>query len=247
MSSVVLLTFESLAYRTTDTVDFFSESLKTALELITSRDPDVVSAVTVSIVVSLWSTLFASLAGVPAGVAVAVTEFRAKRAVVTLLNTLMALPTVVVGLFVYSLISRQGPLGDFGLLFTPWAMVVGQTMLAIPIVANLTMSAVKGADPRIVPTALTLGAGPFESIRRLVMEMRFGIMAALIAAFGRVIAEVGVAMMLGGNIRGYTRTMTTAIAMETGKGEFALGLALGLILMAVALVVNMALNALQQR
>lgn len=228
-------------------MDFFSESLRTALELITARDPDVVSAVTVSIVVSLWSTLFASLAGVPAGVAVAVADFPGKRAVVTLLNTLMALPTVVVGLFVYSLISRQGPLGGFGLLFTPWAMVVGQTMLAIPIVANLTMSAIKGADPRIVPTALTLGAGPFESIRRLVVEMRFGIMAAVIAGFGRVIAEVGVAMMLGGNIRGYTRTMTTAIAMETGKGEFAQGLALGLVLMAVALVVNMALNALQQR
>ncbi|KIE44112.1 ABC transporter permease [Geobacter soli] len=228
-------------------MDFYSESLTTALQLIASRDPDVVSAVTVSIVVSLWSTLFASLAGVPTGVAVAVTEFPGKRAVVTLLNTLMALPTVVVGLFVYSLVSRQGPLGEFGILFTPWAMVAGQTLLAIPIVANLTMSAIKGADPRIVPTALTLGAGPFESIRRLVLEMRFGIMAALIAAFGRVIAEVGVAMMLGGNIRGHTRTMTTAIAMETGKGEFALGLALGLILMAVALIVNMALNALQQR
>ncbi len=228
-------------------MDFYSESFKTALELITSRDPDVVSAVTVSVVVSLWSTLFASLAGVPAGVAIAVTEFPGKRAAVTLLNTLMALPTVVVGLFVYSLISRQGPLGEFGILFTPSAMVVGQTLLAIPIVANLTMSAIKGADPRIVPTALTLGAGPFESIRRLVVEMRFGIMAAVIAGFGRVIAEVGVAMMLGGNIRGYTRTMTTAIAMETGKGEFALGLALGLILMTVALIVNMALNALQQR
>lgn len=228
-------------------MDFYSESLKTALELITSRDPDVVSAVTVSVVVSLWSTLFASLAGVPAGVAIAVTEFPGKRAAVTLLNTLMALPTVVVGLFVYSIISRQGPLGGFGILFTPSAMVIGQTLLAIPIVANLTMSAIKGADPRIVPTALTLGAGPFESIRRLVVEMRFGIMAAVIAAFGRVIAEVGVAMMLGGNIRGYTRTMTTAIAMETGKGEFALGLALGLILMTVALMINMALNALQQR
>ncbi|QSV45756.1 ABC transporter permease [Geobacter benzoatilyticus] len=228
-------------------MDFYSESLKTALELITSRDPDVVSAVTVSIAVSLWSTLFASLAGVPAGVAIAVTEFPGKRAAVTLLNTLMALPTVVVGLFVYSIISRQGPLGGFGILFTPSAMVIGQTLLAIPIVANLTMSAIKGADPRIVPTALTLGAGPFESIRRLVVEMRFGIMAAVITGFGRVIAEVGVAMMLGGNIRGYTRTMTTAIAMETGKGEFALGLALGLILMTVALVVNMALNALQQR
>lgn len=228
-------------------MDFFSESLHTALGLIAARDPDVVSAVTVSIVVSLWSTLFAALAGIPAGVALGMAEFPGKRAAVTLLNTLMALPTVVVGLFVYSIISRQGPLGGFGLLFTPRAMVIGQTILAVPIMANFTLSTIKGADPRIVPTALTLGAGPFGSVYQLMIELRFGIMAAVIAGFGRVIAEVGVAMMLGGNIRGYTRTMTTAIAMETGKGEFALGLALGLILMTVALVVNLFLNFLQQR
>ena len=228
-------------------MDFFSDSFSTALALIVARDPDVVSAVTVSVAVSLWSTLFASLIGIPAGVAVAVAEFPGKRLAVTLLNTLMALPTVVVGLIVYSIISRQGPLGSFGLLFTPSAMVIGQTVLAVPIIANLTLSAIKGADPRIVPTAITLGAGPQQAVRRLVIELRFGIMAAVIAGFGRVIAEVGVAMMLGGNIRGFTRTMTTAIAMETGKGEFALGLALGLILMAVALAVNMVLNTLQQR
>lgn len=228
-------------------MDFFTESLRTALDLIMARDPDVVSAVTVSIVVSLWSTLFAALAGIPAGVVLGVSEFPGKRGIVTILNTLMALPTVVVGLFVYSIISRQGPLGGMGLLFTPSAMVIGQTVLAVPIMANFTLSTIKGADPRIIPTALTLGAGPIASIRRLVIELRFGIMAAVIAGFGRVIAEVGVAMMLGGNIRGYTRTMTTAIAMETGKGEFALGLALGLILMSVALIVNLFLNVLQQR
>lgn len=228
-------------------MDFLSESLRTAFGLIMARDPDVVSAVTVSVVVALWSTLFAALAGIPAGVALGVTEFPGKRGVVTLLNTLMALPTVVVGLFVYSIISRQGPLGGLGLLFTPQAIVIGQTILAVPIMANFTLSTIKGADPRIVPTALTLGAGPWESVCRLVIELRFGIMAAVIAGFGRVIAEVGVAMMLGGNIRGYTRTMTTAIAMETGKGEFAFGLALGIILMAVALVANLFLNALQQK
>ncbi len=226
---------------------FFTESLNTALELIAAHDPDVVSAVTVSVVVSLWSTLLAALVGIPSGVALGVAQFPGKRAIVTLLNTLMALPTVVVGLFVYSIISRQGPLGGFGLLFTPHAMVIGQTILAVPIMANFTLSTIKGADPRIVPTALTLGAGPFESVCRLMLELRFGIMAAVIAGFGRVIAEVGVAMMLGGNIRGFTRTMTTAIAMETGKGEFALGLALGLILMTVALLVNLFLNILQQR
>lgn len=228
-------------------MDFFAESLNTALGLIAARDPDVVSAVTVSVVVSLWSTLFAALAGIPAGVALGVAEFPGKRVAVTFLNTLMALPTVVVGLFVYSIISRQGPFGGYGLLFTPSAMVIGQTVLAVPIMANFTLSTIRGADPRIIPTALTLGAGPFGSVCRLVVELRFGIMAAVIAGFGRVIAEVGVAMMLGGNIRGYTRTMTTAIAMETGKGEFALGLALGLILMSVALVVNLFLNFLQQR
>jgi tungstate transport system permease protein len=134
-----------------------------------------------------------------------------------------------------------------GLLFTPAAMVIGQSLLAIPIVANYTMAAVRGADPRILPTALTLGAGPLHSVARLVLDVRFGIVAAVIAAFGRVIAEVGVAMMLGGNIRGYTRTMTTAIAMETSKGEFAFGLALGLVLMTVALGVNLFFNALQER
>ena len=228
-------------------MEFLTESLRTAFELIMARDPDVVNAVSVSVVVALWSTLFAALAGIPAGVVLGVTEFPGKRGVVTLLNTLMALPTVVVGLFVYSIISRQGPLGVLGLLFTPQAMVIGQTILAVPIMAHFTLSTIKGADPRIVPTALTLGAGPMESVCRLVIELRFGVMAAVIAGFGRVIAEVGVAMMLGGNIRGYTRTMTTAIAMETGKGEFAFGLALGIILMAVALVANLFLNALQQK
>lgn len=228
-------------------MDFFTESLSTAFGLITALDPDVVNAVTVSVMVSIWSTLLAAVVGIPAGVALGIAQFPGKRGMVTILNTLMALPTVVVGLFVYSIISRQGPLGGFGLLFTPQAMVIGQTVLAIPIMANLTLSTIKGADPRIVPTALTLGAGRVGSVCRLMIELRFGIMAAVIAGFGRVIAEVGVAMMLGGNIRGFTRTMTTAIAMETGKGEFALGLALGLILMTVALVVNLFLNFLQQR
>ena len=188
-------------------MDFFVESFHTAFGLIAARDPDVVNAVTVSIVVSFWSTLFAALAGIPAGVVIGVADFPGKRGMVTLLNTLMALPTVVVGLFVYSLISRQGPFGAYGLLFTPEAMVIGQTVLAVPIMANFTLSAIKGADPRIVPTALTLGAGPFGSICRLTIELRFGIMAAVIAGFGRVIAEVGVAMMLGGNIRGYTLSL----------------------------------------
>jgi tungstate transport system permease protein len=134
-----------------------------------------------------------------------------------------------------------------GLLFTPTAMVLGQALLALPIVANYTLTAVQGADSRIVPTALTLGATPLRASLQLVREVRTAILAAVIAGFGRVLSEVGVAMILGGNIRGLTRTMTTAIAMETGKGEFAVALALGLVLMTVALAINLVLTRIQQR
>ena len=226
---------------------FLAEAFLNALQLILAVDRDVVSAVLTSLSVSCWSILLAAILGVPLGMAVGIHSFPLKRALLVILNTLMAMPTVVIGLFVYGLLSRQGPLGGAGLLFTPAAIVVGQTLLAIPIVANYTLAAVSGADPRILPTALTLGAGPWQGMALLLHEVRFGVMAALIAGFGRVIAEVGVAMMLGGNILGYTRTMTTAIALETSKGEFAFGLALGLVLMGVALVVNLALGFLQQR
>jgi len=228
-------------------MDFFTESFRSAFELITANDPDVISAVTVSVSVSLWSTLFASIIGLPIGVAVGAYQFPCKRGIITLLNTLMALPTVVIGLGVYGILSRQGPMGELGLLFTPQAMIIGQTLLAIPIIAHNTVSAVTGANPCIIPTAKTLGAGPVQSMFMLVNEVRFGIVAAVIAGLGRVIAEVGVAMILGGNIRGYTRTMTTAIAMETGKGEFAFGLALGIVLMGIALIINLFFNTLQQR
>jgi len=228
-------------------LDYLTSSLATALRLITSLDREVLDTAWTSLSISLVSILLATLFSVPAGAWLALGRIPMKRLAITLLNTLMALPTVVVGLVVFGLLSRQGPLGSLGLLFSPSAMVIGQTILAIPIVTNYTLSALAGADPRILPTARTLGAGPLVSISQLLIEVRFGIMAAVIAGFGRVIAEVGVAMMLGGNIRGYTRTMTTAIALETSKGEFAFGLALGLVLMTVALAVNLLLNLLQQR
>jgi tungstate transport system permease protein len=228
-------------------MDFIADSLRAALQMLLSLDPEVLAAVQTSLLVAVWSILLASLAGIPLGVLVGATDFPLKRLVTTLLNTLMALPTVVIGLLVYGFLSRQGPLGAMGLLFTPTAMIIGQSLLAIPIVANFTMGAVRGADPRILITARTLGAGPLRTLARLLLDIRVGVVAAVIAGFGRVIAEVGVAMMLGGNIRGYTRTMTTAIAMETSKGEFAFGLALGLVLMAVALSTNLFFNALQER
>jgi tungstate transport system permease protein len=145
------------------------------------------------------------------------------------------------------MLSRQGPLGPLGLLFTPLALVVGQSALALPVVTSYALSAVRSADPRVLPTARTLGAGPVAAVALLLREVKFAVVAAVVAGFGRVLSEVGVAMMLGGNIRGYTRTLTTAIALETSKGEFAFGLALGLVLMVVALAVNLALFRLQER
>jgi tungstate transport system permease protein len=228
-------------------LDYILTSLSTALGMIIHLNREVLNAVGTSLYTSLTAIVLATVSGVPCGAAVGLLRFPGRRAALTLLNTLMALPTVVVGLVLFGVFSRQGPLGTLGLLFTPWAMIVGQIVLAAPIVANYTVAAVAGADPRILPTAQTLGAGRLRGTWQLLLEVRFGVMAAIVAGFGRVIAEVGVAMMLGGNIRGYTRTMTTAIALETSKGEFAFGLALGMVLLGVALIVNLFLHLLQQR
>lgn len=227
-------------------MNFIAESFRVAISLILAGDQDVFSAVKISLSVAIWSVLFASVMGVPAGAAVALGKFPMKGAVRLLLNSLMALPTVVIGLLVYGFLSRQGPLGAWGLLFTPQAIIIGQAILATPVIANYTLSAIRGADEGILPTARTLGAGNLLSLLQLAREVRFGLVAALIAGFGRVVAEVGVAMMLGGNIRMYTRTMTTAIALETSKGEFAFGLALGLILIVVSFTVNLVLTLAQE-
>ncbi|MGA3125501.1 MAG: ABC transporter permease [Candidatus Korobacteraceae bacterium] len=227
-------------------MSFFHESLRTAFSLIFSANREVFAAVWTSVSVALWSIGFASLVGIPAGIGIGVGQFRLKRALMVILNSLMAMPTVVVGLLVYGLVSRQGPMGSWGLLFTPKAMVIGQALLAVPIVTNYTLSAIRSADFRVVPTTLTLGASTVQSLAQLTREVRFGIVAAIIAGFGRVISEVGVAMMVGGNIRGYTRTMTTAIALETSKGEFAFGLALGIILMSVSFLINIVLTSMQE-
>ncbi|PLX88740.1 MAG: ABC transporter permease [Desulfuromonas sp.] len=226
---------------------YLGDSFITAIELILGFDREVQMTVWTSLYTSGCATVIAALLGIPIGLWLGLSRFRGRRLLITLLNTLMALPTVVVGLVLFGLFSRQGPLGPLGLLFTPLAMIAGQTVLATPIIANLVLAAVSGADRRIISTALTLGASHLQAARQLLREIRFGVMAAVIAGFGRVIAEVGVAMMLGGNIRNSTRTMTTAIALETSKGEFAFGLALGLVLLGVALLVNLGLNIVQQR
>jgi len=200
-----------------------------------------------TIKVSFWGTLLSALFGVPLGFIIAAKDFPGRAFVRTLLNTLMALPTVVVGLTVYAFISRQGPFGQWGLLFSPTAVVIGQWVLATPLIMALTLSATQSVDPRVGLTARTLGANPGQEAFVILKEARFALMAGIIAGFGRVIAEVGAAMMLGGNIRGYTRTMTTAIALESSKGEFGFGLALGFILMALALFINFLFGYLQGR
>ncbi len=222
-------------------------SLRDAFGLIISLDREMIRICFVSIVVSGCSVFLASLVGVPLGVIVATYDFFGKKPFLTLLNTLQAMPTVVIGLMVYAFISRQGPFGRFGILFTPYAMVIGQFILACPIISALTVSAVSSLDQRISKTALTLGATSFQAMRRSVRESGYVIWAAVIAGFGRVFSEVGISMMLGGNIKNYTRNITTAIAYETGKGEFTVAMALGIILLTVAFMINIIFHSLQNR
>lgn len=226
-------------------MDFLIDSFLSAMLLIGSLDPGLLEIIGVSLKVSCTSTLIASVVGVPGGFIIAFSEFPMKRLLITILNTLLALPTVVVGLFVYAFISRRGIFGVFDLLYTPKAMIIGQVILIIPIVATFTISAVSRIDDRYRKTALTVGANLFQTAWMIVREARFGIGAAIIAAFGRVIAEVGISMMLGGNVRGFTRTMTTAMALEYDKGQFVLSVALGIALLSVSFAVNLFFNYFQ--
>ena len=228
-------------------MNFLIDSILSAILLLWSLDPEIYFIIYVSLKVSLSSTLIAGVLGVPAGFLIAFKKFRGKRAVITTLNSLLALPTVVVGLLVYSLISRRGLLGILDLLYTQKAMVIGQVILIFPIVSSLTIAAISRIDDRYRKTAMTLGATPFQTAAVIFREARFGIIAAIIASFGRVIAEIGVSMMLGGNAKGYTRTMTTAMALEYDKGEFVMGVALGIVLLLISFTMNIFFNYLQGR
>ena len=226
---------------------YFSQSIAEAFRLIFTLDRDVLTITLISLNVSTVAIFLASITGVPFGFLIGISKFRGRGVIITLLNTLMALPTVVIGLLGYALVSRQGPLGPLELLFTPTAMMMGQYILATPIIMALTISATQSVDPRIKRTTIVLGANAFQSAIAMVLEARFALMAAIITGFGRVIGEVGASMMLGGNIKGYTRNLSTAIALETSKGEFGFGLALGIILMTVALSINTLLRFLQHK
>jgi len=227
-------------------MDYFLTAARAAWDLLFGFDPEVWFVLWTSLKISSLAAALAAVAGVPLGMAIALNRFRGRGAVLLALNTSMALPTVVIGLFVYALIGRRGPLGPLGLLFTPSGIVLGEFLLAVPVAVNYALNAVQALDPRLFQTIRSLGASRWQEAGMIVREARFGMVAALVASFGRTIAEVGVAMMLGGNIKGFTRTMTTAIALETSKGEFELGIALGVFLLAVALVVNAGLYALQR-
>ena len=226
-------------------MDILVDSLISAILLIKSLDAEVFAIVLVSLKVSSSSTLIASLIGIPVGFAIAFKDFRGKRMAITILNTLLALPTVVIGLFVYAFISRRGLFGPFDLLYTQKAIVIGQVILIIPIVTTFTIAAISRIDDRYRKSAMTLGATTLQTAGVIFREARFGIMAAVIASFGRVIAEVGISMMLGGNAKGFTRTMTTAMALEYDKGEFVLAVALGLILLMISFTVNLFFNYVQ--
>ena len=226
---------------------YFIEGIEKAFQLIFALDREIFAIVLLSLRISLTAIMLASLIGGPLGFLMAVKDYWGKKFTVVLVNTLLALPTVVVGLIVYSLISRRGPMGVFGILYTPSAMIIGQFILATPIIIALTYSAVQGIDKRVRNTALTLGATESQSAWMVIKEARYAVLAAVIAGFGRVIAEVGAAMLLGGNIKGSTRTMTTAIALETSKGEFGFGIALGIILLIIAFSVNILLHYFQSK
>ncbi len=228
-------------------MDLLFDSVQSAILLLIAFDAELVSIVLVSLNVSFSATLIASIIGIPGGFLIAHSNFLGKRLVLTGLNTLLALPTVVIGLLVYSFISRRGILGPLDLLYTQKAIIIGQVILIVPVVMTLTIAAISRIEKRYRLTALTLGASRLQMALVILKEARYGIFAAVIAAFGRVIAEVGISMMLGGNAKGFTRTMTTAMALEYDKGEFVLAVALGITLMTFAFIINMLFHLLQGR
>ena len=221
------------------------EATREAFLRLFALDAELWTIVGISLKVSITALLVATPFAVALGFWVASNRFPGRRAVILLLQGLLSFPTVVVGLILYLLLSRSGPLGAWHLLFTQDAMIAGQAIIAFPVLAAFTLAAVHGADPRLRETATSLGAGSLRSALTTLHEVRFAVIAAVLNGFGRVISEVGCSMMVGGNISGFTRNVPTAIALETSKGDFAQGIALGAVLMVFALVVTLLLGVVQ--
>jgi len=228
-------------------MDSLLDGFLQAFKLIIHLDQMLFGIILLSLKVSGFALFIATAIGVPAGALLGLKRFPGRDLAISSVNTLMGLPPVVVGLFVYLLLSRKGPLGFMGLLYSPTAMVVAQTILALPIVTALCHSAIVNIDPIIRLSARTLGATPGQETIAVIREARYGILSAVIAAFGRVMAEVGAILIVGGNIAGYTRVMTTTIALETDKGNFELALALGIILLAISFTINSLLHFVQRK
>ncbi|MFC2019042.1 ABC transporter permease [Chloroflexota bacterium] len=222
-------------------------ALLKAVELIVSRDAKLIEIAWLSLRISGTATLLAALICIPLGSLIHFRQFHGKRLLINVVQTLFSVPTVIVGLFVFVLFSRAGPLGWTNILFTPGIMIIGQTILITPILLGLTISALSGVERQVADTAISLGASGFQTTLAVLREARYAVLAAVIMGFGRAISELGLALMVGGNIRGFTRTITTAISLETAKGELELAIALGIILLCLALIVNITMNRIQQR
>jgi len=228
-------------------VDFIIQGFFQSISLIVSMDEETLNIVLTTLRLTGLSILFILGLGLPLGFALGYFNFPGKHLLRTIADTLLSLPTVVVGLLVYAFISRRGPLGDFQLLFTIRGMAIGQIILGLPIVISYTATAIEGLDNRLKLTLQTLGASGAKLAVTSLWEGRFQILVAALTSYGRIIGEVGSAMMLGGNIKWHTRTITTAITLETGKGDFALGIALGIILLSISFALNISLSFLRRR
>jgi tungstate transport system permease protein len=209
-----------------------------ALQLVLTGDPALFAIVRLSLIVSLSATFIAALIGVPLGSLIALTRFRGREPVIVVLNALMGLPPVVAGLAVYLMLSRSGPLGRWGLLFTPLAMVVAQTVLVTPIIAAITRQTIEDLWLEYRDELAAMNVGPLRRVRTLIWDARFSLLTALLAGFGRAAAEVGAIIIVGGNIQGFTRTMTTSIALETSKGNLPLAIGLGIVLVSIVILVS---------
>ncbi len=228
-------------------MDFIVDGFLKAILLLANGDTETYSAIAATLKVSTGSIIASILIGVPAGYSLGYYSFPGKKATRLCVDTLLSLPTVFIGLLVYAFISSRGPLGNAGMLFTLPGIAIGQTILALPIVIALSASAVETMDNRLAPTLISLGANRKQLFISCLYELRYSLLAASVTAYGRVLTEVGISMMVGGNVKWHTRTITTAIALETGKGMFAAGIALGLVLLLIAFTVNLSLYFLKKR
>jgi len=219
-------------------MDFILDGFIQALILLINHDSETYSCIFVTLQASTISMLFSLLIGLPCGFLLGYSRFPGHKTIRTFVNTLLALPTVFIGLMVYAFLTRHGPLGEWGLLFSISGIAIGQTILALPIVIALTASAIESVDPDLKLTLISLGANRRQLALTTLQEVRWAIIAAVMTAYGRVMTEVGISMMIGGNIKWHTRTITTAIALETNQGNFAKGIALGLVLLFIALLAN---------